>query len=58
MIDFFLQTKNYFKMKQIFTIERVMIHNENMDFTGVQIRIKLFGHTAISYSLKPTLNII
>jgi hypothetical protein len=45
-------------MKQILTIEKVLIHNENMDFKGAQIRIKLFGYTAISYYLKPTLKTI
>lgn len=45
-------------MKQIFTVEKVLIHNENMDFTGAQIRIKLFGHTVISYCSNPKLNTI
>jgi hypothetical protein len=45
-------------MKQIFTIEKVLIHNENTDFTGAQIRIKLFGYTVISYCLNPKLNTI
>jgi hypothetical protein len=45
-------------MKQIFRIEKVLIHNENMDFTGAQIRIKLFGHTVISYYQSPNLNTI
>ncbi|MFV8335193.1 hypothetical protein ACNQF7_03790 [Flavobacterium sp. RSP29] len=45
-------------MTKIFTVEKVLIHTENMDFTAVKIRIKLLGHTVISYSLKPTLNTI
>lgn len=45
-------------MGKIFTVEKVFIHNDNMDFTGVKVRIKLFGHTAISYYLKPTLKTI
>lgn len=40
-------------MKAIFKIERVFIHNENMDFTGAQTRIKLFGKTVISYPSQP-----
>lgn len=43
-------------MKQIFTIEKVLIHNENMDFTGAQTRIKLFGKTVIIYPLHNKLN--
>lgn len=38
-------------MKSIFRIEKVLIHNENMDFTGEQIRIKLFGKTVLRYPL-------
>jgi hypothetical protein len=45
-------------MRKIFTIEKVLIHTENMDFTGVKVRIKILGHTVISYDLKPTLNTI
>lgn len=45
-------------MKKIFRIERILIHNENMDFTGEQIRIKLFDQTVISYCLQPKLTAI
>jgi len=45
-------------MKQIFRIEKVLIHNEKMDLTSAQIRIKLFGYLAISYCLSPKLNTI
>lgn len=45
-------------MKQIFTIEKVLIHNKNMDFTGVKTRIILFGKTIISYHSKNNLNTI
>lgn len=38
-------------MIQIFRKEKVLIHNENMDFTGKQIRVKLFGKTVLSYPL-------
>jgi hypothetical protein len=43
-------------MRKIFTIEKVLIHTENMDFTGVKIRIKLFGYIVISHCLKRKLN--
>lgn len=36
-------------MIKIFRIEKILIHNENMDFTGEQIRIKMFGNTVLSY---------
>jgi hypothetical protein len=45
-------------MKKTFRIEKVLIHNENMDFTGEQIRIKLFGQTVLSYCLPQKLNTI
>jgi hypothetical protein len=45
-------------MKAIFRIEKVLFHNENMDFTGEQIRVKLFGKTVISYHSKNNLNTI
>lgn len=38
-------------MKAIFIIERVLNHNEDMDFTGEQIRVKLFGKTVLTYQL-------
>lgn len=43
-------------MKAIFKIEKVFIHNENMDFTGMQTRIKLFGKTVISFTSHNKLN--
>lgn len=43
-------------MKQIFTIEKVLIHNENMDFTGAQTRVKLFGKTVFIYASNNKLN--
>lgn len=43
-------------MKPVFRIEKVLIHNENMDFTGVQIRFILFGKTVISNHSKTKLN--
>lgn len=45
-------------MKAIFKTEKVLIHNENMDFTGVKTRIILFGKTVISYHSKTNLNTI
>jgi hypothetical protein len=45
-------------MKEFFKIEKIFVHNENMDFTGEQIRIKLFGKTVISYHSKTNLNTI
>ncbi len=45
-------------MKAIFKTEKVLIHNENMDFTGKQIRVKLFGKTVLTYQSKNKLNTI
>ena len=36
-------------MNKFFSIEKIWIHTENMDFTKTKIRVKLFGHTIISY---------
>ncbi len=38
-------------MKVIFRIEKVMFHNENMILTGVEMRVKLFRQTILSYRL-------
>jgi hypothetical protein len=43
-------------MNKTFRIEKVLIHNENMDFTGEQIRVKLFGKTVLTYQLHNKLN--
>lgn len=45
-------------MKHIFSLERILIHNENMDFTGEQIRIKIFGYAVVNYCLPQKLNTI
>jgi hypothetical protein len=45
-------------MKAIFKTEKVFVYNENMDFTGVQIRIRLFGKTVLSYQSHNKLNTI
>lgn len=43
-------------MKHIFSLEKILIHNENMDFTGVQTRIKVFGKIVVSFQSNNKLN--
>lgn len=45
-------------MNKIFSTEKILIHNENMDFIGVKTRILLFGKIVISYHSKTNLNTI
>ena len=37
-------------MKPIFRIEKIKIHNENMDFVGTKTKIKIFGKTVFTIS--------
>ncbi|WP_165930142.1 hypothetical protein [Flavobacterium sandaracinum] len=37
-------------MKRILIIEKVMIHNENMDLTGTKTRVKVFGKEVLTYN--------
>ena len=41
---------------KIFSIQKVKIHNENMDFVGTKTRIKIFGKTVFSISYPIIIN--
>lgn len=43
-------------MKHIFSLEKILIHNENMEYTGEQTRIKLFGKIVVSFQSNNKLN--
>jgi hypothetical protein len=40
-------------MKTIFRVEKVLHHNDNMELVYIEIRIKFFGQTVLSYRLHP-----
>lgn len=43
-------------MRKIFKVEKVFIHNENMEITAVQTRIKLYEKSVVSYQKSNKLN--
>lgn len=40
-------------MKKIFRVEKVLHHSDNIELVYIEIRIKLFGQTVLSYRLQP-----
>ncbi len=40
-------------MKTIFRVEKVLHHSDNMELIYIEIRIKLFGQTVLSYRFHP-----
>jgi hypothetical protein len=43
-------------MKRFFRIEKVLIHNDNMDLKGTKTRVKVFGKDILAFQIKTKIN--